>query len=129
EEISERCLPQPVLVIRGRMPIATLNDHTVTVAEPRMTRSTINVEALLAARKGFLVDRNFSRHVVARIRPYLASVEIAVFMDLSAGNGPIDRRARRTQVSVEITLGQRFKPWLIMHVLTATDTSENRQQR
>ena len=56
---------------------------------------------------------------VARIVADLAGVEISVFVQLSAGDGAIDRRTGGALVGVEVAAGQRLEARLHVHVLTA----------
>src|SRR6185369_4229597 len=49
EEMSDRCIPQPVVVIGRRLWKASANDHAITVARRAMADNAINVAPLLTS--------------------------------------------------------------------------------
>ena len=63
--------------------------------------------------------------IESELETRIQNYELAARMQLAAGDGAFDRRARRTQVGIEITAGKRLEARLVVHVLTA---SGKRQQ-
>src|SRR5205085_9549968 len=59
ENITDRRLPQTILVIRRRLLVAAFGDHALTVAEPSVTDRAIDVETLLAAIKRGSINRKW----------------------------------------------------------------------
>ena len=87
-----------------------------------MTRSAVNVIALLSAGQQFCGDRE--GHVVSGIVAQLAGVKICVFLQLATRNGAFDRRAGGAQVRVEIAARERFEARLVVHILAASGQGE-----
>src|SRR5579864_55951 len=107
------------------MTVSTLRDHSIAVAEPRMAGSAINIEALAPAIQIRLRDRE--RHVIAGIVAHLAGIEISVFVELAAGDGPRYRLTGRAEIRIKITFGERLEARLVVHVLTTARQKEGRE--
>src|ERR1700730_383941 len=60
EEITEWSFSQSLGVIRRRVLKATLNNHSIAIAKPRMAGRAINIKTLSAALQNFV--RNRKRH-------------------------------------------------------------------
>src|SRR5581483_1497988 len=76
EEISQWCFSKAINMVRRRMTVTALWDHSVAIANPRVTWRAINVEAFASAGEHLIVDRKW--HVVARRVADLAGIKIRV---------------------------------------------------
>src|ERR1700683_861078 len=93
-----------------------------------MTRRAENIETLLAALQHFFGHRE--RHRVAGIVTNLASVEIRILVQLSAGDRPVYRRPLGALVGKEVAAGERILTRLDVHVdAAAGEKSDHGQQR
>src|SRR5262249_16937571 len=129
EEISQRSLAQPLDVVRRRLAgKSARGDETVAVAQLRVTRRAVDVEAILPTRQNLLGSGKGQE--VAGCVANLAAVKISVFAELSSGDRSFHWRPCRALIGIEIAAGQRFETWLVLHVEAASaQHGEHSKQR
>ena len=66
EEMSDRCIPQPVVVIGRRFWKTAANDHSITISRWAMADNAVNIEPLLSPVDQFLCDRDRKRVDIVR---------------------------------------------------------------
>ena len=115
-----------VVQVSGRL-VAALHNFAFTVAYARVAGSAVNIEPLLAALKHFHRDRE-RHHVllfaVAICAQYYAGVEVAVGVQLAAGDGVEDLRTRSAMVGEYVRSALRDHLRLVLHVLAAADDQQ-----
>src|SRR6185312_2624780 len=126
EKVSQRSIAQAIGVVRRWILKSALHHHTLAVAGTRMAGSAIDVKALLSALHNILI--HWKGHVISRLVANHAGIKICVFMQLSAGHGAFHGLARRAHIRIKIALSQRLEAGLVVHILTASDKRENREQ-
>src|SRR5581483_2762895 len=114
-------------MVRRRMTVTALWDHSVAIANPRVTWRAINVEAFASACEHLIVDRKW--HVVARRVADLAGIKIRVGAQIAARHGARDQRPRGACVRKEIAFRQREVFRLDVHVDTAAQRKRQRKHR
>src|SRR5262249_4430395 len=127
EKVSKRRFAQALLVIAWRMFVSPRRDHAVAVAETGMARGAVNIETLASARQRFLIDGDFRRHVVPRVRADFAGIEIRIFVKFTPRNRPFNGRTLGPEVGIKIAQGKRLEARLVVHPVAPA--AEEKQHR
>src|SRR5437660_1772077 len=116
--MTEWRVAQRVSMKRRRLAISALHDHAVAVADARVARAAIDVEALLTTRQNFSRERERQPVAVLAWR-FIAGEVVSVFVQLPASDGTGQQRTPFPGIGKEITAPQRLHARLVVHVVPA----------
>ena len=112
-----RRFAQPIDVKRRRRPKSTSDNHPLPRADAVVTGGAKNIETFLTAQQNLSIKGQ--RQLLYRFVADFAGIEWLVGIQLSAGYGSLDLRARSSLILEEIAFLQRLIARLIGHFLLA----------
>src|SRR3954447_12563923 len=124
--MADRRRDEPFIVIAGRLPEPTLNDHSLPIAHTTMAWGAVDLKPIMSSIK--ILTRYLNRNGCHVFAIHLARIPRFVQVQLAARHGIGNCRTRGSAIPKEISRGKRLIFRLVVHVLPASASGQHGTQ-